>query len=173
MYVVTKRRAVKKKELAGGKATYDFYICESSRKDGEIKSRRIYAGTLGEAYFFSMIAIQSFLTAAGNKLFLKGAYFDGYRELITWKILAIQGELAERPEYSHLKASFQEEAERMKQRASSNNFTTTQNSGLIGEIIKAGYKSLSKKYHPDKGGTTEQMAELNNVYESLKASLGL
>lgn len=35
------------------------------------------------------------------------------------------------------------------------------------EEIKEAYKKLSKKYHPDTGGTNEQMAELNYAYSVL------
>lgn len=42
--------------------------------------------------------------------------------------------------------------------------------GMIERIIKAGYRDLAKKFHPDNGGSTEQMQELNGSYERLKAA---
>ncbi|EYB66952.1 DnaJ-class molecular chaperone [Deinococcus phoenicis] len=35
--------------------------------------------------------------------------------------------------------------------------------------LKAAYRRLCKQYHPDKGGSTEQMQALNNEYEALMA----
>jgi hypothetical protein len=37
------------------------------------------------------------------------------------------------------------------------------------QIISAGYKQLSKRAHPDKGGTSEQMVKLNAARDRLKA----
>lgn len=41
------------------------------------------------------------------------------------------------------------------------------NKELANELIKAGFKQLSKKYHPDSGGTDGQFKELNNLKEQL------
>ena len=35
------------------------------------------------------------------------------------------------------------------------------------EELKKAYRKLSLQYHPDCGGTNEQMAELNNIYEKM------
>jgi hypothetical protein len=35
------------------------------------------------------------------------------------------------------------------------------------EVIKASYKALSSKYHPDKGGTEEDMIRLNQAYANI------
>lgn len=40
------------------------------------------------------------------------------------------------------------------------------------EIINAGYKTLAMKYHPDVGGTNEQMKTLNASVEALRRMLG-
>ena len=34
-------------------------------------------------------------------------------------------------------------------------------------MVKAAYAAMAKKYHPDKGGTTERMKEINEAYEVL------
>ena len=40
---------------------------------------------------------------------------------------------------------------------------------LFREMIKMGYKQLSKKYHPDtSSGDSEKMKKLNNLYEVIK-----
>lgn len=44
--------------------------------------------------------------------------------------------------------------------------------GMIQGIISAGYKKMATKYHPDRGGTDEQMKMLNNINDKLKAIYG-
>lgn len=39
-------------------------------------------------------------------------------------------------------------------------------------IIAAGYRELSKKHHPDRGGDPEEMKELNASHDLLKEALG-
>lgn len=39
---------------------------------------------------------------------------------------------------------------------------------LIERLIQTGYRSLAKQMHPDAGGSTAQMQELNNVVEALR-----
>jgi hypothetical protein len=41
-----------------------------------------------------------------------------------------------------------------------------ENTDLSAEIMEMGYKTLSKKYHPDCGGTTEKMQALNATIEN-------
>ena len=38
--------------------------------------------------------------------------------------------------------------------------------------LKAAYRKASSKYHPDKGGSTEDMQKVNNSYELLQKSVG-
>lgn len=40
---------------------------------------------------------------------------------------------------------------------------------MIQGIISAGFKKMATKYHPDRGGTDEQMKMLNNINDKLKA----
>lgn len=42
---------------------------------------------------------------------------------------------------------------------------------LVVELIEAGFRALSMKLHPDKGGTTEQMQELNELRTQLRNQL--
>jgi len=46
-----------------------------------------------------------------------------------------------------------------------------ENKDLAREIINEGYNRLSEKYHPDSGGSEEQMQELDKVKEDLDRSL--
>lgn len=41
------------------------------------------------------------------------------------------------------------------------------------ELVKSAYRTLSMRYHPDKGGSTETMARLNQAYEDIKNERGL
>lgn len=43
---------------------------------------------------------------------------------------------------------------------------------MIQGIISAGYKKMATRYHPDRGGTDEQMKMLNNINDKLKAIYG-
>lgn len=36
------------------------------------------------------------------------------------------------------------------------------------EVIKAAYNALANKHHPDKGGTSQEMAEINKAYAKVK-----
>jgi len=40
------------------------------------------------------------------------------------------------------------------------------------EIINAGYRTLSRKHHPDLGGTHEQMVAINRVCDRLRQIVG-
>ena len=44
---------------------------------------------------------------------------------------------------------------------------------ILKEVVDAGYKKMSTKYHPDKGGNKENMQALNDVKEWLYKGLGL
>jgi curved DNA-binding protein CbpA len=36
------------------------------------------------------------------------------------------------------------------------------------EVVRAAYKALAMKHHPDKGGSTELMQAINQAYERLR-----
>jgi DnaJ-class molecular chaperone len=40
------------------------------------------------------------------------------------------------------------------------------------DLVKLAYRTLSRKYHPDKGGSPEKMAEINRAYESIVKERG-
>lgn len=44
-----------------------------------------------------------------------------------------------------------------------NSFNINTSDDMMKELLKAGYKSLSKKYHPDRGGDADKMVQLNNL----------
>lgn len=39
------------------------------------------------------------------------------------------------------------------------------------QIVKAGYRALSLKHHPDVGGSNESMREINASFEKLKSKI--
>lgn len=39
---------------------------------------------------------------------------------------------------------------------------------LLAELIRAGYRALALRYHPDQGGSTETMLRLNRIMERLR-----
>ena len=41
---------------------------------------------------------------------------------------------------------------------------------MFQELIRVGYRELTKKYHPDKGGKTEDMQTLNAINSTLEDS---
>jgi hypothetical protein len=43
---------------------------------------------------------------------------------------------------------------------------------VMERIVQAGYRQLSLQNHPDHGGSTAAMQEINAAYAKLKASLG-
>lgn len=43
---------------------------------------------------------------------------------------------------------------------------------MMERIVQAGYRQLSLQHHPDHGGSTTTMQEVNAAYTKLKASLG-
>ena len=45
--------------------------------------------------------------------------------------------------------------------------------GAPQELVKSAYRLLSFAWHPDKGGTTEQMSKLNLAYETIRKERGM
>ncbi len=51
-------------------------------------------------------------------------------------------------------------------------FKSISNKTMAMEIVTAGYKKMAGKYHPDNGGTVEEMQELNEVKKEMLRLLG-
>ena len=51
-------------------------------------------------------------------------------------------------------------------------FKSISNKSMAMEIVSAGYKKMAQKYHPDNGGTVEEMQELNEVKRKMLRLLG-
>lgn len=45
------------------------------------------------------------------------------------------------------------------------------NLSIMERLIKKGYRELAKEVHPDTGGTTSEMQELNSAYEAAMSKL--
>lgn len=108
---------------------------------------------------------------------------DGY---ISWFITAKRkeidfwsGELVRR-EAERKEKERQRQEERKRQEEDSRNWKQNTYSGsgfgnagrgaspTMEEIIQAGYREMAKKYHPDHGGDTKKMQDVNAAYENLK-----
>lgn len=48
----------------------------------------------------------------------------------------------------------------------------TQDKEMALEMINAGYRTLSRKHHPDAGGSHEKMVEVNRALEALRKIIG-
>lgn len=48
-------------------------------------------------------------------------------------------------------------------------YTTISHHEVASQVIEQGYRALSKKFHPDVGGTHEEMVALNRVMEQLRS----
>jgi hypothetical protein len=80
---------------------------------------------------------------------------------------------AEREAYKQAKRA-REEASRARQYA---NYATraaieATDQAMALDIINAGYRALSRKHHPDLGGSHEQMVSLNRVCDRLRLIVG-
>ena len=42
---------------------------------------------------------------------------------------------------------------------------------IIKQLVQAGYRELAKRYHPDTGGDTAKMQEVNAAYEWVRSRL--
>lgn len=47
------------------------------------------------------------------------------------------------------------------------------NMSVMEKIVLAGFRTLAKEVHPDVGGTTKQMQELNASYQALKEAVNI
>jgi uncharacterized protein (DUF3820 family) len=45
------------------------------------------------------------------------------------------------------------------------------NMSWMERIFKTGYRELCKRHHPDAGGTTAEMQEINAAYEAIKRAM--
>lgn len=76
-------------------------------------------------------------------------------------------------EYINVKAKYEEDCRRLDEEWSSaindmNNCIISVKSPIYTEVLKAGFKELTKKYHPDNtGGSDEKMKELNKLKDEL------
>lgn len=159
---------------------YRFYLSERYRENGKVKSKDIHIINL------DYIDITEIRVSALNKIINvalegKGLYSENNSDLIFDKLLDLREKLLKEEE------QFQKNEEKRKQKEwkeweefnkkygfNSNNCSGS-NIGLVDdtikdfmiEIVKAGYKKLASKYHPDRGGKVEDMQKLNEAKEKL------
>lgn len=77
----------------------------------------------------------------------------------------------ERYEQSFRGESWGEEPRRSQALVGVSVMVPRQRLALMQELIECGFKALSMRLHPDKGGTTAQMQELNELRTHLKEQL--
>ena len=169
---------------------YKFYLCERKRVDGKVKSKDIHIVNF-DYIDITEIRVKVLNIVITNALKDKGLYSEENSDLIFDKLLDLREQLLEEErEFQRKRAEQQreearkraEEEERQRReyeeffkRYNSNQNCSGSNIGQVDnttkefmiEIIKAGYKKLASKYHPDKGGKHEDMQRLNKAKEEL------
>lgn len=163
---------------------YRFYLSKRYRENGKVKSKDIHIINL------DYIDITEIRVSTLNKIITvtleeKGLYSENNSDLIFDKLLDLREKLLKEEE------QFQKNEEKRKQKEwkeweefnkkygfNSDNFNNNCSGSNIGvindttkdfmiEIVKAGYKKLASKYHPDRGGKVEDMQKLNEAKEKL------
>lgn len=154
------------------KGSYDYYIyeCESKRIEGKPKTIKTYVNSFSEEVLSSYKAYKEFLSG------YKGITLSKYalepkleQELI--KLWNREDKLEEKADRWFMEKALYEREEQNRRESFSDYLyskSKTENIDLEQELIKAGYKALSKKYHPDiTKDNGELMQELNSLYERL------
>ena len=167
---------------------YRFYLSERTRVDGKVKSSDKLVATLDfiDVTEIKPKVVKHYIKSA---LIEKGIEDPGEDKLnmIFEKYMSIHKDLKEKIE-AHKEAEREGIREEQRKRAeeesrfrekyfggdnsqgcsgmSSINFDDTTKE-YIKKIIKEGYRRMSHKVHPDRGGSTEEMQLLNKAKESL------
>jgi hypothetical protein len=168
MYISIENK--KNRKIEKGTSCY-VYLCESKRIDGKVKTSKKYIFKFEETDLSSVMRSQKVIISFTFHVKLKISdtqIIDSLQKDFLNKLNKIHAELM-KDEY--WRSFWEMETESYKeQNIRNNNFITTQlneKDELKKELVKAGFKQLSKKYHPDVGGTEEKMKLLNEVYREL------
>ena len=174
---------------------YKFYLCERKRVDGKVKSKDIHIINFDyfdlTEIFDKTGKVILFTTLVKKRLKDKCLYSPENLDLIVDKVLDLRDKLTKEKEEAEEKRREQQREEARKRAEQQErekreyeeffkryNFNQNCSGSSIGqvddttkefmiEIIKAGYKKLASKYHPDKGGKPEDMQKLNEAKEEL------
>ena|SRR5215472_17588 len=78
-----------------------------------------------------------------------------------------------RQEQERIRREWERAQERARQQRQQNYYTSTPpmtdaNKALALELVNAGYRALSRKHHPDAGGSHEQMVAVNKICDILR-----
>lgn len=168
-------------EIFKDNVVYRFYLSERYRENGKVKGKDTHIINL-DYIDITKIKVSTLNKVITDALKEKGLYSENNSDLIFDKLLDLREKLLKE------EAEFQKNEEKRKQkeweefnkkyRFNSNNFNNNCSGSNIGviddttkdfmiEIIKAGYKKLASKYHPDRGGKVEDMQNLNEAKEKL------
>lgn len=142
---------VRERKKSNGDITYDFYISESQREDGKVKSSQKYFFTAAKE---DIVRFRTYI--------LKSDKIKALREIGD---RAIRKEILEKLKSKLLIMEMNIREAKNRQKVIKRDV----NSNLAYDIIKAGYKALAKKLHPDAGGSDEDMKLLNHTYDKLKS----
>ncbi len=168
---------------------YRFYLSERYRENGKVKSKDVLICKIG---YYDLIDdltvnyIEKHLTTIKQSLLDKNMYSDKNVGLIWQKLEETrliywrkeQEQKRKQREKRDEEARKEWEEFNKKYGFNSDNFNNNCSGSNIGvindttkdfmiEIVKAGYKKLASKYHPDRGGKVEDMQKLNEAKEKL------
>lgn len=183
---------ITKRKNKEGKYNYYIYECESKRVDGKPRTTKRY---VGKYYEDDLLDIDKATNLIQDYNYLDK---DTYRKLvIKFQVVMLElwaekgisdkmetlwqlkgDELRQELENMRAKREQREQEGREWQKSFSENIFSgfgkqrSKNPALEKELIKAGYRALSKKYHPDiVKDNGEQQQELNSLYDSLIKSM--
>jgi len=168
-------RVKKNNKIFKDNIVYRFYLSERYRENGKVKSRdiQIINFSYAEVTAGKLSTLNKIITEALEE---KGLYSENNSDLIFDKLLDLREQILKEEE------QFQKNEWERRQKAKEEfnkkykyNNCSGSNIGVIDdttkefmiEIIKAGYKKLASKYHPDRGGKVEDMQKLNEAKEEL------
>lgn len=174
MYINITERKNKK-----GTTSCYVYMCESKRINEKVKTIKKHLYTFDRWNLTDILNVKILIKNVNVKFFIN---CDNNLELINKlhknfieKLTKIQQKLFEKDDTA--REIYEESCKiandyQASQRCSYKNITTKENTAeqeIKQELIKAGYKTLSKKYHPDmQTGDEEKFKILSEVFEQLK-----
>ncbi|MCD3254364.1 DnaJ domain-containing protein [Clostridium botulinum] len=156
-----------------------IYLCESKRVDGKVKTIKKHLHTFDRWDLTDAFNVKKLINDVNMKFIMQ---CDSNLELVNklnanfvGKLNKIQQKLFQESDFARelYEGSYKIFNDyQANEKCSYKNVTTKKNTfeqEIKQELIKAGYKTLSKKYHPDMlNGDEEKFKILSEVFEQLK-----